>query len=235
MTTPTAPTTPDTAWLTQLHLNTRNRAVVTDLGDANAMHRTLMRLLPDNLGRTPRTQGRLPYRVEETDTRITVLVQTGTRPHTARIDPGYAHTSTKDMSPLLDWLAVGRAVRYRIAANPVVQYGTLADRKKAQTRLGLDRLPPARRVLSGDAADDWWHTRATRNGLDVQTIVQTSNGSADVSRANGAGPNRHWHAITMFEGDAVITDPETLRTAVLTGIGRARSFGAGLLSLAPAW
>ncbi|MGW7261694.1 type I-E CRISPR-associated protein Cas6/Cse3/CasE [Streptomyces sp. NPDC054834] len=87
MTTPTAPTTTATAWLTQLRLNTRNRAALTDLGDANAMHRTLMRLLPDDLGETPRAQSRLLYRVEETDTGITVLVQTGTRPLTNRIDP----------------------------------------------------------------------------------------------------------------------------------------------------
>ncbi|MYV38411.1 type I-E CRISPR-associated protein Cas6/Cse3/CasE [Streptomyces sp. SID1328] len=231
MTTPTAPTT-DTAWLTQLRLNTRNRAVLTDLSDANAMHRTLMRLLPDGLGETPRAQGRLLYRVEETDTGITVLVQTGTRPLTNRIDPNYAHTVTKDLSPLLERLTVGRPVQYRIAANPVVQYGTLTDRKKAQERLGLDRLPPARRVLSGNAADDWWYVRAARSGLDVRTIVRNSNTSNDVTRPSGTGRTRHRHAITVFEGDATITDPEALHAVILTGIGRARAFGAGLLSLA---
>ncbi|MGW7261074.1 type I-E CRISPR-associated protein Cas6/Cse3/CasE [Streptomyces sp. NPDC054834] len=146
----------------------------------------------------------------------------------------YAHTVTKDLSPLLDRLTVGRPVPYRIAANPVVQYGTLMDRKKAQERLGLDRLPSARRVLSGNAADDWWYTRAARSGLDVHTVVRNSNTSNDVTRPSGTGRTRHRHAITVFEGDATITDPEALRVAILTGIGHARAFGAGLLSLAPA-
>jgi CRISPR system Cascade subunit CasE len=37
----------------------------------------------------------------------------------------------------------------------------------------------------------------------------------------------------LFDGLAVITDPEHVRAAVCEGIGRGKSYGCGLLSLAP--
>ncbi|RSN68457.1 type I-E CRISPR-associated protein Cas6/Cse3/CasE, partial [Streptomyces sp. WAC 05379] len=42
------------------------------------------------------------------------------------------------------------------------------------------------------------------------------------------------HRLLQFDGTAHITDPDALTDALLTGIGRAKSYGAGLLSLAPA-
>lgn len=37
-----------------------------------------------------------------------------------------------------------------------------------------------------------------------------------------------------YDGTAIVTDPDALAEAVLVGIGRAKSYGAGLLSLARA-
>jgi CRISPR system Cascade subunit CasE len=50
------------------------------------------------------------------------------------------------------------------------------------------------------------------------------------------GPNRKTgirHAITRFDGIAMVTDPNALREAILTGVGRGKSHGCGLLSIAP--
>lgn len=40
------------------------------------------------------------------------------------------------------------------------------------------------------------------------------------------------HHLTRYDGTATITDPDALTHALLTGIGRAKPYGAGLLSLA---
>jgi CRISPR system Cascade subunit CasE len=47
------------------------------------------------------------------------------------------------------------------------------------------------------------------------------------------GGTRIRHALTRYDGIAVVTDPDALRRAVLGGVGRGKSYGAGLLSLAP--
>ncbi|MFJ5677711.1 type I-E CRISPR-associated protein Cas6/Cse3/CasE [Streptomyces sp. NPDC093097] len=230
--TTTAATT-GTAWLTQLRLNTRNRATLRDLRNGNQLHRTLMRLVPDGLGDQARAAGGLLYRLEEADTGITVLAQTRQQPLIDRIDPGYARVAVKDMAGFLARLHEGLHIQYRIAANAVVQYGSLADRERARTRLKLDRLPPARRALTGEDADDWWYTRAARNGLNIHTLAPSTGPSIDVVREHQGRDVAHRHAITVFQGDATITDPDMVRAAILNGIGRGRSFGAGLLSLAP--
>lgn len=41
------------------------------------------------------------------------------------------------------------------------------------------------------------------------------------------------HGVNHFDGLAAIADPQAAATAVLNGIGKGRSYGAGLLSLAP--
>lgn len=49
--------------------------------------------------------------------------------------------------------------------------------------------------------------------------------------------DRNERAISLyavrFEGILTVTDPDTFRTTVATGIGSAKAFGFGLLSLAP--
>ncbi|MFB9566127.1 type I-E CRISPR-associated protein Cas6/Cse3/CasE [Saccharopolyspora hordei] len=35
------------------------------------------------------------------------------------------------------------------------------------------------------------------------------------------------------EGAAIVTDPDRLRAAIIDGIGRARAYGCGLLSIGP--
>jgi CRISPR system Cascade subunit CasE len=42
------------------------------------------------------------------------------------------------------------------------------------------------------------------------------------------------HSLVRYDGTGLITDPEALTQALVAGIGRAKSYGAGLLSLAPA-
>jgi CRISPR system Cascade subunit CasE len=36
-----------------------------------------------------------------------------------------------------------------------------------------------------------------------------------------------------YDGHLIITDPDAFTTAILNGIGRAKAYGCGLLSLAP--
>ncbi|WP_207770368.1 type I-E CRISPR-associated protein Cas6/Cse3/CasE [Frankia canadensis] len=41
------------------------------------------------------------------------------------------------------------------------------------------------------------------------------------------------HALTRYDGGAAVTGPDAIRDAILDGIGRGKSYGAGLLSIAP--
>ena len=40
-------------------------------------------------------------------------------------------------------------------------------------------------------------------------------------------------SVATFEGVLIVTDPENLRSALTAGIGPAKAYGCGLLTLAP--
>ncbi|MGW1293693.1 type I-E CRISPR-associated protein Cas6/Cse3/CasE [Streptomyces sp. NPDC002533] len=210
----------DKTVIARIRLNPHSRDVQRDLRDATEMHRTMMRMVPDGLGESPRSQAGLLYRLDETDTISTILVQAN------RLDPaclpaGYGQADIKSLTPLLIALRKGLAVRYRIVLNPVKR-----ERLPLQARGKRGRIVP----LSGADADQWWLRRAAESGLQVRVLTPTSMPPVR-PRRQGAGGMRH--SLIRYDGTATVTDPDALHEAVLAGIGRGKPYGAGLLSLAP--
>lgn len=209
-----------TSVIARIRLNPYSRAVQRDLRDATRMHRTVMRLAPDNLGDSPRRTAGLLYRIDETTTASTLLVQGDT------IDPGrlpadYGHADIKDLAPMFAALRKGLAVSYRIVLNPVKR-----ERLPLQDKGQRGRIIP----LSGPDADQWWVQRAADTGLQLHVLTPTNLAAA---RPRGADAPPMRHSLVRYDGTATITDPDALTQAVLTGIGRGKAYGAGLLSLAP--
>jgi len=209
------------ATLARIRLNPQSRAVQRDLRDPTEMHRTLMRLVPDHLGESPRQAAKLLYRLDETGTTSTLLVQATTLDPT-RLPDDYGHSDVRDLTPMFNALKKDLAVRYRIVVNPV-KTKRLPLEQKGQRG---NRIP-----LTGPEADQWWIRRATEAGLELHTMLPTPAGTAHL-RGKGTQPERYH--LMRYDGTATVTDPYALTDAVLTGIGRAKSYGAGLLSLAPA-
>ncbi|WP_309141753.1 type I-E CRISPR-associated protein Cas6/Cse3/CasE [Streptomyces griseicoloratus] len=85
--------------------------------------------------------------------------------------------------------------------------------------------------LSGADADQWWLRRAAEGGLDLHVLTPTN---MDPARPRGKDAKPIRHSLIRYDGTAAVTDPTVLTRALLTGIGRAKPYGAGLLSLAPA-
>jgi CRISPR system Cascade subunit CasE len=207
--------------LARIRLNPHSREVQRDLRDAHQMHRTVMRMVPDHLGTSPRRQAGLLYRLDQTDTAITLLVQA------AHLDPdklpaGYGQADVKSLAPMFSALRENLPVRYRIALNPTKRQRLPLDDKGHRGKL----LP-----LSGQEADHWWHRRATEAGLQLHILTPTN--VAPIQR-HGSNDQPLRHSLIRYDGTATVTDPRALADALLDGIGRAKSYGAGLLSLAPA-
>lgn len=237
MTTTPHPTV--TAWLTRMRLNPASRPVQRDLSNAANLHRRVMRLVPSDLGDSPRARAGVLFRLDTDGIGSPVLlVQSHLAPDTSRLPHNYAEVRTKDMRGLLTALRPGLTVRYRLLGNAVRRCG----RNSTEGRW-KQAIP-----LHGDEAENWWAQRASAAGLSVHT-VQThpsesltawhQRGGTDSGQPTQAG-NRQAesqvavpHQATRFEGTATVQDAEALRHALLNGIGRSKSYGCGLLSLAP--
>ncbi|MGW2404026.1 type I-E CRISPR-associated protein Cas6/Cse3/CasE [Streptomyces sp. NPDC001739] len=168
-----------------------------------------------------------------------------------------------DYAPLLERIARGREFGFRLTANPVqsVPRPTKpSEEQNARLKAHTEKpdavsRPRGFRVAHRTAAQqlDWLLARAQRHGF---TIPEASSEApapglkADDSLA--AGPavtiisrdivrfNKHRDGprVTLstatFEGRLRVTDPDALRTTLLRGIGPAKGYGQGLLTLAPA-
>ena len=211
------------ASLTRIQLNPRHPAVRKDLADTVGLHKTVMRLAPQNLGERARERAGVLFRLDEDENGAVLLIQTGDQPDLQQLPLGYGQTDTRDLSPMFKALTAGMHVRYRIAANAAKRLRPPAEQEAAGRSHG--KVVP----LHGEEAAAWWRRRSAEAGLDVHNVLATDLRPARAR--SGAGPR---HELTRFDGTATITDPEALTAAIVTGIGKGKPYGAGLLSLAPA-
>ncbi|WP_406165161.1 type I-E CRISPR-associated protein Cas6/Cse3/CasE [Streptomyces canus] len=219
-----------TATLTRLRLNLDSRAVRRDLADRIQLHKTLMRLAPGIPSPHPRRDAGLLFRLETDRDEPCLLIQTTQPPRLDGLPASYGTARTSDLTPLLGALTPGLPVRYRITAAPVRHLpGPCYGQRPDGTLLRRRGTPTA---LHGPAAALWWQRRAAAAGLAVDDATLTPRPFERSPRS--AYPRGLHHHLVQIDGLARITDARLLADAVCCGIGRAQSYGAGLLSLAPA-
>ncbi|MGW7719193.1 type I-E CRISPR-associated protein Cas5/CasD [Streptomyces chartreusis] len=226
----------ETATLIRIRLNLSNFDIRRNMHRPGSLHKTVMLLAPEGLGDNPRQKAGLLFRLEHATHTLppTLLAQTRLPPDLARMPATYGQPETRDLTPLLAALTAGRRVRYRITANPSTRY---TIKKDADPFFPIAKPRHKDVPLDGDDALAWWQRKATRAGLDLHSAALTpmARSQHPITRERtDRPPDVFRYALTRFDGEATITDPDHLRHAVLTGIGRGKAYGAGLLSLAPA-
>lgn len=209
-----------TLWLTRITPDPSSAQARADFAGAGAIHRRLMSLLPpEELGGSPRQAAGLLFRMEETRRGSSILVQSARELDPSRLPDGYGSMERRELSPLLDALVAGHPVRYRIVANPTKRIG------RSELRGVKEKTIP----LRGSEAEDWWRRRAHEHGLEPRSLLSQDRPDA----TDGSRGRRIRHAAVLFQGVGTVVDTEALRAAVERGIGRGKSHGCGLLSLAP--
>ncbi|MFD7450571.1 type I-E CRISPR-associated protein Cas6/Cse3/CasE [Kitasatospora sp. NPDC059827] len=212
-----------TLWLTRIIPDQRSRDARRDSDHAIDLHHRMMSLFPDSVADTEaRRRLGVLFRTESTTAGQQILLQSAQPPDLDRLPAGYGQAATKTLSPLLEALRDGLQVRYRIAANPI-RRPSRATRELYQ----LKAVVP----LQGAAAEDWWTRQSEATGLTLATLRSTPLDAARGRRRSDQRPIQHDRV--LFEGTAVITDADRLRTRLTDGIGKGKAYGCGLLSIAP--
>lgn len=210
--------------LTKLVINPAHPNANQALRDINRMHQIVTAFAcPRDFGPSSRAAADVLYRLDYTNAGPHLLIQSATQPDTTTLPAGFAHAGTRDLTPLLHHLHNNMTVRYRITLNAT------SSRCAPPQPDGTPRPRGTRTPLTGHDALTWWHNKALHHGLHPH---ETS--TADTTKLRG---RKNGTTITItattIEGTAHITDIDTLRTTIQTGVGRARAYGCGLLSLAP--
>jgi CRISPR system Cascade subunit CasE len=209
-------------YISKLQLNATPRcpAVLRDLANPHDLHRTLMRAFP---GRSDGGPGRVLFRIEPAapDRPPTVLVQSDKQPDWSALqgnDQLGDYLLDVDTKPFEPALAAGQRLRFRLRANPTVK----RDGKRHALYDEQDQLA-------------WLARKAQNAGFQTFGVVTARKGDRRSRKTDADGKHHNvTHYAVDFEGILEVADPDRLHKALAAGIGPAKAFGCGLLSLATA-
>ncbi|HEX8237993.1 MAG TPA: type I-E CRISPR-associated protein Cas6/Cse3/CasE [Abditibacteriaceae bacterium] len=225
-------------FFSKLLLNPHSREVLRDLRDPYQLHRTLSRAWGEG---DEYEQARVLFRVESAAEHVSVLlVQSQRAPAWDKLPSKYFHAApqTKEWQPAVQ---AGQMLAFRLRANPTV--------KRDGKRWGLYRESEQL---------EWIGRKALQHGFELGQVTATKEGQPQ--RAPGrTKPNvQFWRdsiaacpqrdkgnvltertapavfCAARFDGILCVKDVEVFLHALHNGVGSAKGFGFGLLSVARA-
>ncbi|MFD8731375.1 type I-E CRISPR-associated protein Cas6/Cse3/CasE [Streptomyces sp. NPDC059611] len=249
--------------LTRFRLNTARPGARRLLASPQSLHAAVMASFPQLLptGNTtagPRVLWRLDhnaraevflYVVSPGLPDLTHLVEQAGWPaaHTPE-SPGW---NTRPYTPFLDRLTQGEIFAFRLTANPVhhirrkdseptkaTAHITPAHqmdwllKPERQERAGfrINEKPHDQRLLPAGLT----HQRRPHHG-DLYTLTVRDERTLAFAKSRDTRSARHQVKVVTvtYDGHLTVTDPQALRRTLTQGIGRAKAYGCGLMTLAP--
>jgi len=204
-------------YLSKLVLNERHHRVYRDLGNAHALHQRIMQGFPDESREQPRFDWHILYRYEPDN--LAVLVQSTIQPDWNQLPEDYLQEvkchSAEVMAAMVQNLKSGRRLQFRLRANP--------SKRDAKTGKVLGIFRQADQV-------NWLDRKGTQHGFRTHGIDTVS--SPNILGFKGKGKPPIKITTVLYQGVLEILDVDLFTRALVEGIGRGRSYGCGLLSIA---
>jgi CRISPR system Cascade subunit CasE len=227
--------------LTRFEINPERYGARRLMASPHRMHAAVLAAFPDESTdavagfdrdlESPSTgdEGRVLWRVDESRHGAVLYVVSPSKPDLTHLvetagRPTYGW-QTRDYGPFLDRLSLGDRWAFRLLANPV---------RNIRTRDGAHRGKRSAHVTVPQQLD-WMLRQAERHGFTVpdgsaneKDLVVRSRHVRRFERENRTVTI----AYSLFEGSLVVEDPGALRSALVGGIGPAKGYGCGLITLA---
>lgn len=226
-------------YLSRIQLNTARRDARSLLASPHTLHAAVLASFPDP---SPRVSGRVLWRLDAADHRTNLYVVSPEPPDLTHLAeqagwPTLENSwAVRPYDPLLGRIENGHRYAFRLTANPVKNariaegsrgkvYGhvTTAQQEQwlldRQERLGFAVLDSPQRVRTPEG-----------EGLPpAKEFVVKDRRTLSFSRRETTVTLR----VATYEGVLAVTDREAFVHALCHGIGRAKGYGCGLLTIAP--
>ena len=214
-------------YLSRVELNTSRKSTLTTLASPQKMHATVENSFPTSLGDKKRNL----WRIDKLGNALYLLVLSDGKPDFTHIveQCGWSHSEqnweTKDYTPFLESIKTGQRWQFRLRANPVrsvrqtdtSQKQEFANRGKVYAHVTVQQQ------------EHWLLERAVNYGFSLQE------GSFHVVQHEVRQFMRQGNRVTLgtatFEGILEVESVELFSHALTQGIGRAKAYGCGLLTI----
>jgi CRISPR system Cascade subunit CasE len=211
-------------YLSRVEINRRKRETLRALASPHVLHAAVEACFPTSDDVKPRNL----WRIDSLNQSLYLLLQSVIKPDFTHIVEQFGWLGqtweTKEYDGFLLRLRNGQTWRFRLRANPV--HSIHIDGNARGKVMGHV-------TISQQKA--WLADRAGKFGFEME---RTSDGDAifEVTQSETTEFRRQGKTVTVetavFEGVLRITDAESLVSAMKNGIGRAKAYGCGLLTLA---
>jgi CRISPR system Cascade subunit CasE len=215
-------------FLTRMAINGARRGAWKLLRSPHAMHAAVLSGFPPDTA-LQTDDGRVLWRIDRGTTAVWLYIVSPSQPDLTHLVeqagwPTQESWQTRGYRPFLDQLDSGQRWMFRLTANPV---HTVNTESGAMKRYGH---------VTAAQQEAWLLTRAARLGV---RIAETPNGPvvAVTPRERREFRRGSGHVMldtAQYDGVLEVTDAALLRHALTHGIGSAKGYGCGLLTLAPA-
>lgn len=229
-------------FLSRVRLNPTRRQTRKLLTSAQALHATVLGSHPPD-GEGDRDGGRVLWRLDQPSRHdLQLYVVSPVRPDFTGLleGAGWPSTTTWDCTgyhPFLARLAAGQRWHFKLTANPVrsVKRGEAGRATRGTVSPHLTVEQQERWLISRASAWGFHVPENTLGALEVRVGERHTASFARRSEGGDGGRRRDRVAITRasYEGQLEILDADALRLALTAGMGRAKAYGCGLMTLAP--
>jgi CRISPR system Cascade subunit CasE len=213
-------------YLSRVEINPRLRATKLALNSPQRLHAMVAASFPSlSVGSD---HGRHLWRLDKLGHSFYVLVVSSVPPDFTHLieQIGWAASKqsweTKSYDSFLARLQQGQEWQFRLRANP-----THSVKRKEASNEASDGRGIVHACSTIEKQKEWLMTKAPKHGFLLNGFELVAR---DVSKFK-----RQQQAVTLhmatFEGFLKVEDPVLLREALSTGIGRAKAYGCGLLTL----
>ncbi len=199
-------------FLTRLDLRPNSRQVQKEIADPYQMHKTFSRAFGqgDNY-----KKARFLFRVESPAGIPVVLIQSLIKPDWSFLREKADYIRSEPMVKAVNLrIDRGQKLRFRLQANPTVK----RDGKRHPLYKEQDQI-------------EWIKRKGVNGGFALESVRLSPCGDRLSKISKG---KRAKHFGVCFDGILTVVDPVSMIDTVKSGVGSAKGFGYGLLSLAPA-
>ncbi|MEZ2122811.1 type I-E CRISPR-associated protein Cas6/Cse3/CasE [Corynebacterium sp. CCM 9203] len=217
------------SYLSRMNLHPRRRGTTELLGNPWKMHAAVMSCFPPEL--TGDDSHRVLWRIDRSEHAISLIIVSRDQPSFIHLQEqaGWENQSSWDSvryDPFLNRMQEGDIYRFRLTANPSKTIRTDNGERK---QVGLLTLADQTKWLTERTEEKGFSI--TSPGPDEDPMFQVTKKGLQRFRR---GQRTVTLATAQYDGILRVTDPNQLRKTLTDGIGRAKGFGMGLLTLAPA-
>ena len=214
-------------YFTRMALNPARRGTRFLQASPQAMHAAVLSAFPPGVS-TQNTEGRVLWRLDQSKHEIYLYVVSPESPDLTHLieQAGWPTSSTwqtRDYAPMLGQITTGQHYAFRLVGNPV--------RQPREAELGGKRVGH----VTAAQQQGWLLDRAEQSGFRVleaamgmpalvvsdRDVKKFSRGSATVTLSTA-----------RFDGQLEVSDAGLLRQSLTGGIGPAKGYGCGLMTLA---